>query len=449
MDILIKLSQFLLSLSFLIILHELGHFIPAKLFKTRVEKFYLFFDVKFSLFKKKIGETVYGIGWLPLGGYVKIAGMVDESMDTEQLKSEPQPWEFRSKPAWQRLIIMLGGVIVNFVLAFVIFIGMTYFYGDSYISNNDLKDGIWVQNPILLDAGLKTGDKIVAIDGKEIPHYNDLGYAIMMGHNVTVERGGEKEEIQLPVNLLGQLSETKGGGLIGLRVPFIVVGFVDDIQTNAAEVLKEKDIIKSINGVPTKYFDEVQQETLKYKGQEITVVVDRNGKEVALTIKTDENGKMGVYNAPGLTIETIQKMNLYNISQEHYTLAQSIPVGIEKGIDKIGGYLQQLKKIVKPETGAYKGVGGFKAIYDIFPSVWSWEYFWNVTALLSIMLGVMNLLPIPALDGGHVMFLLYEMISGRKPSDKFLENAQMIGFFLLIALMLFANGNDIYKAIFN
>ena len=267
MDILIKLSQFLLSLSFLIILHELGHFIPAKLFKTRVEKFYLFFDVKFSLFKKKIGETVYGIGWLPLGGYVKIAGMVDESMDTEQLKSEPQPWEFRSKPAWQRLIIMLGGVIVNFVLAFVIFIGMTYFYGDSYISNNDLKDGIWVQNPILLDAGLKTGDKIVAIDGKEIPHYNDLGYAIMMGHNVTVERGGEKEEIQLPVNLLGQLSETKGGGLIGLRVPFIVVGFVDDIQTNAAEVLKEKDIIKSINGVPTKYFDEVQQETLKSENE--------------------------------------------------------------------------------------------------------------------------------------------------------------------------------------
>lgn len=449
MDILIKLSQFLLSLSFLIILHELGHFIPAKLFKTRVEKFYLFFDVKFSLFKKKIGETVYGIGWLPLGGYVKIAGMVDESMDTEQLKSEPQPWEFRSKPAWQRLIIMLGGVIVNFVLAFVIFIGMTYLYGDSYISNNDVKDGIWVQNPILLDAGLKTGDKIVAVDGKEIPHYNDLGYAIMMGHNVTVEREGEKEEIQLPVNLLGQLSETKGGGLIGLRLPFIVVGFVDDIQTNAAQVLQEKDIIKSINGVPTKYFDEVQQETIKYKGQEISVVVDRNGEDIALMIKTDENGKMGVYNAPGLTIETIQRMDLYNISQERYTLAQSIPVGIEKGIDKIGGYLQQLKKIVKPETGAYKGVGGFKAIYDIFPSVWSWEYFWNVTALLSIMLGVMNLLPIPALDGGHVMFLLYEIISGRKPSDKFLENAQMVGFFLLIALMLFANGNDIYKAIFN
>ncbi len=448
MDILIKLSQFLLSLSFLIILHELGHFIPAKLFKTRVEKFYLFFDVKFSLFKKKIGETVYGIGWLPLGGYVKISGMVDESMDTEQLKSEPQPWEFRSKPAWQRLIIMLGGVIVNFILAFVIFIGMTYFYGDSYISNKDLNAGVWVKSPILLEAGMKSGDKILAVDGKNIPHYNDLGYAIMMGHNVEIERNGIKEEIQLPVNLLGQMSDTKGGGLIGLRLPFIVVGFADDVQSNASEVLKEKDIIKSINGISTKYVDEVQAETVKFKDQNITVVVDRDGKDVTLDLKTDANGKLGVYPAPALTIETIQKMNLYNISQEHYSLAQSIPVGIEKGIDKIGGYLQQLKKIIKPETGAYKGVGGFKAIYDVFPSVWSWEYFWNVTALLSIMLGVMNLLPIPALDGGHVMFLLYEMISGRKPSDKFLENAQMVGFFLLIALMLFANGNDIYKAIF-
>ncbi|MGG5576782.1 RIP metalloprotease RseP [Myroides sp. C15-4] len=451
MEILIKLSQFLLSLSFLIILHELGHFIPAKLFKTRVEKFYLFFDVKFSLFKKKIGDTVYGIGWLPLGGYVKISGMVDESMDTEQLKSEPQPWEFRSKPAWQRLIIMLGGVTVNFILAFVIYIGMTYAYGDLYISNKDMDHGVWVQSPILQEAGLKTGDKIVAVDGKEIERFNDVGYEVMMGHQIEIERNGVRENIDLPVNLLGQLSDgAKKEGWISLRIPFVIMGFVEDIQgSNAAEVFQAKDVIKSINGIPTPFMDQVQPAIVGLKGQTVPVVIERDGKDVTVELQINADGVAGIAPAGGLSIDTIKQMGLYNISQVKYTLGESVSVGLSKGTEKVAGYFQQLKKIIKPETGAYKGVGGFKAIYDIFPSVWSWEYFWNITALLSIMLGVMNLLPIPALDGGHVMFLLYEMISGRKPSDKFLENAQMVGFFILIGLLLFANGNDIYKAIFS
>ncbi|AJA68221.1 RIP metalloprotease RseP [Myroides odoratimimus] len=447
MDILIKLSQFLLSLSLLIILHELGHFIPAKLFKTRVEKFYLFFDVKFSLFKKKIGDTVYGIGWLPLGGYVKISGMVDESMDTDQLAGEPQPWEFRSKPAWQRLIIMLGGVTVNFILAFVIYIGMAYAYGESYIANKDVKSGIWVQNPILEDAGLKTGDKVLKVDGKEIVKFNSLPEAILMGKDIEVERAGVVEHVQLPVDFLGQITENKGNGFIGLRIPFIVAGFGENSINEGT--LMVKDIVKSINGVETPFFDMVSNVLEENKGKTVAVVVNRDGKDTTVDVKVNQEGKIETYYAPALPFDNLQKLGLYEISREQYSLAEAIPAGLHMGKDRIMSYFGQLKKIVQPETGAYKGVGGFKAIYDIFPQFWSWQVFWSITAMLSIMLGVMNLLPIPALDGGHVIFLLYEMISGRKPSDKFLGNAQMVGFFILIALLLFANGNDIYKAIFN
>lgn len=447
MEILIKLSQFLLSLSLLIILHELGHFIPAKLFKTRVEKFYLFFDVKFSLFKKKIGETVYGIGWLPLGGYVKIAGMVDESMDTEQLKQEPQPWEFRSKPAWQRLIIMLGGVTVNFILAFVIYIGMAYVYGEAYLKNNDLQDGIYVTNPILEQAGLKTGDKILSVDGKTIDKFNAIPEALLVsgGKPIVVERNGEVQTIELPKDLIGQIVDEDSRSLISLRIPF-VVGSVVEGSANT-EIFQPKDVITSLAGQPIRYFDQAEHVLNTHLGEEIEVRVLRNGKEVPLTARVSNEGKLGVY--AGMTsMDDLERMGYYTLSVEKYGFLESIPIGLQKGKDRIVGYWGQLKMMVKPETGAYKAVGGFKAIYDIFPQQWSWEYFWGITALLSIMLGIMNLLPIPALDGGHVMFLLYEIISGRKPSDKFMENAQMVGFFILIALLLFANGNDIYKAIF-
>ena len=444
MDIVIKLSQFLLSLSLLIVLHELGHFIPAKLFKTRVEKFYLFFDVKFSLFKKKIGETVYGIGWLPLGGYVKIAGMIDESMDTEQMKQEPQPWEFRSKPAWQRLIIMLGGVTVNFILAFIIYIGMTWFYGDKYIANDSLKDGVWVTSNDLKNAGMQSGDKIIAIDGEHLERFNEAQIKMLTSKNITIERAGVQQDIQLPVDFVNGIIENKGEKLVMPRMPFIVGGVADDSANK--EILQAGDFITAINGQDVKYFDEFEAVLKPYSGKEVAATIKRDEVAQEIVLKVNAEGKIGVAPA-GLNPLDAEKFGLFKLSTDHYSFFESIPVGLQKGKDQLSGYWKQLKMIANPETGAYKGVGGFKAIYDIFPQTWSWEVFWSITALLSIMLGVMNLLPIPALDGGHVMFLLYEMITGRKPSDKFMEYAQTVGFVLLIALLLFANGNDIFKAI--
>ncbi|MCI4443647.1 MAG: RIP metalloprotease RseP, partial [Lentimicrobium sp.] len=443
MEIVIKLSQFLLSLSLLIILHELGHFIPSKIFKTRVEKFYLFFDIKYSLFKKKIGETEYGIGWLPLGGYVKISGMIDESMDKEQMALPAQPWEFRSKPAWQRLIIMLGGVIVNFILAFVIYIGMAYAYGDMYLNNSELKDGIAVTSSVGEELGFKTGDKIIAIDGEKIVHFDEIPLKLLFSKSALISRNGLEQTLNFPVDLIDKVLKGEKRPFIGIREPFMV-GKLSDSSANKA--LFPKDIIQSINGVPTKYADQVTAFAKTNKNKTVDAVVLRDEKEVPVKITIDKEGKLGIY-AASIGIKSLEKLGLYKFSTQEYGFFESIPVGIEKGTNQLVGYGKQLKAIFNPDTGAYKGVGGFKAIFDIFPSTWSWEVFWNITALLSIMLGVMNLLPIPALDGGHVIFLLYEMISGKKPSDKFLENAQMVGFFLLITLLLFANGNDIYKAI--
>ncbi len=444
MDILVKLSQFLLSLSLLIVLHELGHFIPAKLFKTRVEKFYLFFDIKFSLFKKKIGETVYGIGWLPLGGYVKIAGMIDESMDADQLKQEPQPWEFRSKPAWQRLIIMLGGVTVNFILAFVIYIGMTWFYGDRYIANDSLKDGVWVTSDALENAGMQSGDKIISIDGAHLERFDEAAMKIIMGKQIIVDRNGTEKTINLPVDFINSASKRKKTKLLMPRMPFVVAGFADDSPNK--EILKPKDFITAVNGKQISYFDQMDDVLKPLANTEIPTKITRDGKEMEVILKVNTEGKIGV--SPALIAHTdAEKLGLYKLSTDRYSFLESIPVGLKMGVDKLKEYGQQLKLIGNPDTGAYKEVGGFMAIFNIFPDFWSWEAFWQITALLSIMLGVMNLLPIPALDGGHVLFLLYEMISGRKPSDKFLEYAQTVGFVILIALLLFANGNDIFKAL--
>jgi regulator of sigma E protease len=438
------LSQFLLSLSLLIILHELGHFIPAKLFKTRVEKFYLFFDIKFSLLKKKIGETEYGIGWLPLGGYVKISGMIDESMDKEQMALPPQPWEFRSKPAWQRLIIMLGGVTVNFILAFVIYIGMTFYYGDLYLKNSELKDGIAVTSKVGEELGFKTGDKILAIDGETVSKFNEVPNKLLFAKSVDIERNGNKQTIARPIDLIKKVMGGEKRPFIGWREPF-AVGMVDDKSANIAN-LKPKDIILRMDSIPTKYTDQVVAYAEAHKGQTVAAVVLRNEVETPVNLQINAQGKIGVYQAR-LSVESLEKLGIYTFTKQEYGFLESFPVGIAKGKDQLLGYGKQLKAIFNPETGAYKGVGGFKAIFDIFPKSWSWEVFWSITAILSIMLGVMNLLPIPALDGGHVVFLLYELISGKKPSDKFLENAQMVGFVLLITLLVFANGNDIYKAI--
>ena len=444
MEIVIKLSQFLLSLSLLIILHELGHFIPSKIFKTRVEKFYLFFDIKYSLFKKKIGETEYGIGWLPLGGYVKISGMIDESMDKEQMALPPQPWEFRSKPTWQRLIIMLGGVTVNFILAFVIYIGMAYAYGDTYLNNSELKDGIAVTSIVGEELGLKSGDKIIAVDGEKVAHFDDIPSKLLFSKSVLIERAGQEQTINFPVDLIDKVLKGEKRPFIGIREPFLV-GKVADTSANV-KTLQAKDIVKSLNGVNTKYADQVIEILKVNKGKSLDAVVTRDEKDVPVKLIINKEGKLGIYQA-SLGFKSLEKLGFYKFSTQEYGFLESIPVGIEKGKNQLLGYGKQLKAIFNPSTGAYKGVGGFKAIFDIFPSTWSWEVFWNITAILSIMLGVMNLLPIPALDGGHVLFLLYEMVSGKKPSDKFLENAQMVGFILLITLLLFANGNDIYKAI--
>ena len=444
MEIVIKLSQFLLSLSLLIILHELGHFIPSKIFKTRVEKFYLFFDVKYSLFKKKIGETEYGIGWLPLGGYVKISGMIDESMDKEQMALPPQPWEFRSKPAWQRLIIMLGGVTVNFILAFVIYIGMAYAYGEMYIANAAIKDGYLIENVAMQKAGFKTGDKIIAVDGEKIERFdNGINAKIVMAKEVIIERNGTEQQIKMPNDFIDQLSKQAKSPLVALRMPF-AVGKVPAESVNQA--LKPKDVIVALNGQKTKYFDEAKSVLSNNKGKTIIASILRDEKEIQVSVVVSKDGKLNAF--PGaLGMESLEKLGYYKVSKQEFSFLESFPKGIEEGKDQLVGYAKQLKMIFNPETKAYKQVGGFAAIFNIFPSSWSWEVFWNITALLSIMLGVMNLLPIPALDGGHVIFLLYEIISGKKPSDKFLENAQMVGFILLITLLLFANGNDIYKAI--
>ena len=444
MDIFIKLSQFLLSLSLLIILHELGHFIPAKLFKTRVEKFYLFFDVKYSLLKKKIGDTEYGIGWLPLGGYVKISGMIDESMDKEQMALPPQPWEFRSKPAYQRLIIMLGGVTVNFILAFIIYIGMAFAYGDIYIANEDMKDGLLIENKAMQKAGFKTGDHIVSVDGEKIVKFdNDINMKVVMAKEVLIERNGTQQAIKMPIDFVDQLSKQEKEPLVSIRMPF-VVGAVSDGSKNTA--LQPKDVVLALNGQPAKYFDQAKAILEKNKNKTIPATILRDQKEIQVPVIVSNDGKLGI-GVGGLSMSNLEKLGYYKISKQEFSLLESIPEGITKGKDQLIGYGNHLKMIFSPSTGAYKQVGGFKAIFDIFPSTWSWEVFWNITALLSIMLGVMNLLPIPALDGGHVMFLLYEIVSGKKPSDKFLENAQLVGFVLLITLLLFANGNDIYKAI--
>ena len=446
MEIFIKASQFILSLSLLIVLHELGHFIPAKLFKTKVEKFYLFFDYKFSLFKRKFGETVYGIGWIPLGGYVKIAGMIDESMDKEQLKQEPQPYEFRSKPAWQRLIIMLGGVFVNFVLGIFIYIMLMYGYGEKYLANEDVTDGVWVRDSLAMNIGLQTGDKIVSVDGEKVRKFGDITLAMINGTRFTIERDGQRIERELPVNFIEKLIERRKKTetpIVLPRSPFVIAS-VPDTSLNVNAGLLKKDIVTKINGRKATYYDEVQTMLTELKGQEITLTVRRGDNYESINATVNDNGKLGV-TATGLIDSDLARLDYYKLTTKEYTFFEAIPAGFRKSYETLTSYVKQLKKIFNPETGAYKGLGGFISIGSIFPSEWSNYAFWNITAFLSIMLGFMNLLPIPALDGGHVMFTLWEMITRRKPSDKFLEYAQVTGFIILIALLLFANGNDIFR----
>ena len=437
MEILIKATQFILSLSFLIVLHELGHFIPAKIFKTRVEKFYLFFDYKFSIFKKQIGDTVYGIGWIPLGGYVKISGMIDESMDTEQLKQPAQPWEFRSKPAWQRLIIMLGGVIVNFILGIVIYIMITFTWGVDYVKSTDVKNGFAVHE-MFKDFGFKDGDKITKFNGVEPLDVTDINkHLFLRGINSleVLHEDGSVETISIPEDI-GSLMWTNGVmEPFSVRTEAVIDTVVVDSPAEKAGFLKHDKII-SVNDQPITYWQEFTKLVLNSKEDKISVVFERDGIVQNLVISPREDNTIGVSNSQlrGITIQ-----------HKDYSFFESISIGNSLAIWTLKDYITQFKYVFTKKGAT--SIGGFIAIGNIFPSTWSWQAFWSITAFLSIMLGFMNLLPIPALDGGHVVFTLFEMISGRKPNDKFLEYAQITGFILLIALLLLANGNDVVKLI--
>ena len=437
-EIVIKAGQLLLSLSILVILHELGHYIPAKLFKTRVEKFYLFFDPWFSIFKKKVGDTEYGVGWLPLGGYVKISGMIDESMDKEQMKKPPQPWEFRSKPAWQRLIIMLGGVTVNVILAFVIYSFSLVIWGEKYLPSEKATYGIHCDS-LALAAGFQDGDIIYSIDGSKVERFareNGSLHSEMIqklilddAKIITVVRNGKQLDVPFTEEVKNAvLAKTP---LFSPNIPFVVGGFSEGSVIEKAGAQVGDRIIK-INDKPMGFAGDVIAYTPSLKGDSATVVVDRNGQEKVFGIFLEE-GVMGVQLQPF--------SSLYELESEQYNALNVLPAALKKTQSEIANYLKQFKLIKKsPES-----VGGFISIGSIFPPVWDWQRFWSLTAFLSIMLAVLNLLPIPALDGGHVMFLLYEVVTRRKPNEKVMEYAQTLGVILLLGLVLYANGNDIFK----
>ncbi|MBD44812.1 MAG: RIP metalloprotease RseP [Flavobacteriaceae bacterium] len=435
----VKALQLLLSLSLLIVLHELGHFIPAKLFKTRVEKFYLFFDIKFSLFKKKIGETVYGIGWLPLGGYVKISGMIDESMDKEQMALPPQPWEFRSKPTWQRLIIMLGGVTVNIIVGFVIYICIFYFVGQKIVTNDELPNGFAVSQTFK-DLGFKNGDKVLKLNGEDFENLNDLNRYLFLRdvNSLTVSHNdGNTETISIPEEI--GMTMFKAGELR----PFqpvrsnVLDTIIPNYPAEKAGLLKG-DKILSVNGVTTLNWASLSENIKANPVSEVTLTIDRDGSLETIKVIPREDGTIGINNF-GLEYENAYK-------QVKYGFIESLGGGINYGYNVLTDYVKQFKYVFTSE-GATQ-VGGFGAIANLFPGTWNWISFWHTTALISIILAFMNILPIPALDGGHVVFLIYEMATGRKPNEKVMEYAQMVGFILLITLVLFANGNDVYRWLF-
>ena len=488
MTILIKVLQFFLSLSILIFVHELGHFLAAKAFKTRVEKFYLFFDWGFSLFRcKKVNgkwrfkffsknvpekytvseyrdaagkkqknyepidlstldpddwrrsdETEYGIGWFPLGGYNKIAGMIDESMDKSQMQQPPQPWEFRSKPAWQRFIIMVAGVFMNVLLAVTIYIGLLAKEGEQYLPTAEVnKYGISVDS-LGYELGLRDGDKILSIDGEYVENFQQIPMQIILdkAKTIKVERNGRDTIINLPEDAVTKLLSSQDANFISFRVPFMVA---DVINNSAAEKggLEVGDIIIGINDVETPYYQDFVKNIKQYKNQDITIKVVRDFDTLALAMHLPEEGVIGAYLAPISTC--------FDLETKEYSFLQAIPAGFSKTFTELSDYWKQVKLIFNPKTKAYESVGGFISIGKIFPDTWIWSLFWRMTAFLSIALAVMNILPIPALDGGHILFLLFEIITRRKPSDKFMEVAETIGLIIVLGLVILANGNDIIR----
>jgi len=443
MDTLITIGQLVLSLSILIVLHEFGHFLPARLFGTRVEKFYLFFDPYFSLFKKQIGETEYGIGWLPLGGYVKISGMIDESMDTEQMAKEPQPYEFRSKPAWQRLIIMLGGVTVNFILGFLIYSLVLFAYGEEYFPAENITAGIAVDS-LGNELGLRDGDHVLKVGDAPFDRFNSRavlrGIAINDAREITVRRDGREETIAVDNKWADILTrhENKSARLFGPRMPF-AVGAPGE-QGEEKGIRKEERIV-SVNGVPTEYFHEYKKAVRGLADTSVTIGVrGKDGGPVRqVEMDLDDKGRMYVVPAP--------TNYFYDTERIEYGFLESFPAGYNQGVRFLGDQFKAFGQMFRGKIKVTESLGGFASIGGMFGKEWIWERFWYMTASLSLILAFMNLLPIPALDGGHVMFLLYEVVTGRKPSDKFMEYATMVGFVIVLGLVVLANGLDIWRGI--
>lgn len=439
MDVLIIAAQLILSLSILVILHELGHFIPARLFKTRVEKFYLFFDPWFSLFKTKKGDTEYGIGWLPLGGYVKISGMVDESMDKEQMALPPQPWEFRSKPAWQRLIIMIGGVTVNLILGMFLFAMVLFVWGKEIMPLKNAPNGIMVGDSVALAAGFRSGDQILEVNGKVPYSFSEANLALLLDKPtfVKVLRNGQALNIPVAPDFAEKVIAQREPKLFFPAFP-AVVKQIDDTATNYKAGLRNNDHIIAVNAEPTLWFADLQIALRKNKGKVVPVTVVRGSDSLTLDLSISAEGMIGFQpQTPDRFLKT---------EIQHYGFFEAFPAGVNEGLETLNNYVKQFKLVFTKE-GA-KQVGGFAAIAKQFDKDWDWRQFWSFTAFLSIVLAFMNILPIPALDGGHVVFLLWEMVTGRKPSEKVLEKAQLVGMVLLLSLLIYANGNDLYKWLF-
>lgn len=437
----IMIAQLILSLSILVILHELGHFIPAKLFKTRVEKFYLFFDPWFSLLKFKKGETEYGVGWLPLGGYVKISGMIDESMDKEQMKQPPQPWEFRSKPTWQRLIIMLGGVTVNFLLGIFIFSMILWHYGEEYLPTENAIYGLQTDS-LGREIGFMDGDKILKVGDLPFerfePGWLKKDLVVNDIKTITVVRNGKEVEFEVNQNVIPSLSsyEYKDSPLIGLRFPFILNEIVEGSPAEKANLLKG-DRFTSVNGKETFHIGEFAKELVQYKEQPVVLGIERGDSLIQVEVITDKEGKIGV--------SPVDLFTILETARQDYSFSSSLPAGFSKAYNFLADQIKAFGKIFRGDIKASDSLGGFASITSLFPTEWDTETFWRITAILSLILGLMNLLPIPALDGGHVMFLLYEIVAGRKPSDRFMEVATIVGFIVILALLLYANGLDIMR----
>jgi regulator of sigma E protease len=435
MEFLIKALQLILSLSILVILHEFGHFLFARLFKTRVEKFYLFFNPGFSLFKFKKGETEYGMGWLPLGGYVKISGMIDESMDKEQLKSPPQPWEFRAKPAWQRLFIMIGGVLVNFILALFIFWMVLFKWGESYIPLEGSKYG-YSYHALGHEIGLQDGDFVLAVDSFKVTTISDLTHHLFLEdpQYLTVKRGDSIFQLKVPADFSQRLLSERVKQFARYRIPFVVDSVAKGMPAAEAGIQKGDSLV-AVGGIEVPFFYEFVEELNKYKGDTTTISFYRGSDFITLPIRVNQSGKIGIIaRSPN---------NYLEVKDRKFGFFEAFPAGIKKGVNLLIGYVKQFRLVFTKE--GMRQVGGFGTIGNLFPASWDWLSFWTTTAFLSLILAFMNILPIPALDGGHVLFLLFEIFTGRKPSEKFMEYAQLAGMIFLIALLLYANGNDLFR----